>query len=58
MKTIPVVGSRVRWQMSGIYETDFVFFVVGVSMLKFQFIILFCHEMLIIDNGNENVELG
>lgn len=43
--------------MSGIYETDFVFFVVGVYMLKFQFIILFCHEILIIDNGNENVTL-
>lgn len=43
--------------MSGIYETDFVFFVVGVCMLKFQFIILFCHEILIIDNGNENVKL-
>lgn len=54
MKKSPVVGSRVGWQLSGIYETDFVFFfVVGVCMLKFQFIILFCHEMLIIDNGNK-----
>lgn len=53
MKTSPVVGSRVGWQTSGIYETDFVLFVVGVCMLKFQFIILFCHEILIIDNGNK-----
>lgn len=59
MKTSPVVGSRVGWQMSGIYETDFVFFFfVGVCMLKFKFIILLCHEMPIIDNGNENVKLG
>lgn len=33
------------------------FFFVGVCMLKFQFIILLCHEMLIIDNSNENVKL-
>lgn len=44
--------------MSGVYETDFVFFVVGVCMLKFQFLILLFHEILIIDNDNENVKLG